>query len=259
MINVGTFASSGGGTAYDSDAQAFFTATGITDLTQKNTVNQLVLDLKSANYWNRIKLLLPMVGGSSSTCNVNLRDTSTFTGVFSSGWTIDSSGAKPNGVSAYYNTGFNLRSNLSINNISVIHTTNENTQGGIDFGDISTQLLVLISRYSNGNAYGSIDNTYNPTASTLIGGTTAFTVDSGKVTKLFKNGSQIGSDFTSTQTQVTNGVAYLGAHNQSGGGNIPFNFSSRRVQMLIVGEYFNPTEIANITTYINTFNTSLLR
>jgi len=33
---------SGGGVAYDSDAQAFFTASGITDLTQKSAVNQLV-------------------------------------------------------------------------------------------------------------------------------------------------------------------------------------------------------------------------
>ena len=67
MINVGTFASSGGVVSYDSDAQAFFTASGITDLTQKNAVNQLVLDLKSNSLWTKIKALYPIVGGNANT------------------------------------------------------------------------------------------------------------------------------------------------------------------------------------------------
>ena len=36
----------------DADAQAFITAANITDNTQKNSINQLVIDLKSANGTN---------------------------------------------------------------------------------------------------------------------------------------------------------------------------------------------------------------
>jgi hypothetical protein len=39
-------ASEGAGPGYDPDAVAYFTAAGITDTTEKNAVNQLVLDFK---------------------------------------------------------------------------------------------------------------------------------------------------------------------------------------------------------------------
>jgi hypothetical protein len=39
------------GVAYDPDAQAFFTASGLTGATNLNAVNQLVLDLKAASIW----------------------------------------------------------------------------------------------------------------------------------------------------------------------------------------------------------------
>jgi len=47
-----------GGTGFDPDAQAFFTAvTGGGDTlttTEENAINQLVLDLKSANIWTSL-------------------------------------------------------------------------------------------------------------------------------------------------------------------------------------------------------------
>ena len=61
-----------GGVSYDADAQTFFTAASITDTTQKSAVNQLVLDLKSANIWTKFKAIYPFVGGTSTTHKYNL-------------------------------------------------------------------------------------------------------------------------------------------------------------------------------------------
>ena len=58
----------------DTDAQAFITATGITDNTQKNSINQLVLDLKSYGVWSKIKAIYPFVGGTATTHKFNLKD-----------------------------------------------------------------------------------------------------------------------------------------------------------------------------------------
>jgi len=43
----------GGGGGTDADAQAFITASGISG-TNATAVNQLVIDLKAANIWNKI-------------------------------------------------------------------------------------------------------------------------------------------------------------------------------------------------------------
>ena len=62
----------GGGGGTDPDAQAFITATGISG-TNATATNQLVLDLKSANIWTKMKAVYPMVGGTSTTCKFNLK------------------------------------------------------------------------------------------------------------------------------------------------------------------------------------------
>ena len=89
-IRVGNTNISGGG-AFDSDAQAYFdrvsTAGGTLSTTEKNAVNQLVIDLKANSLWTPMKAIYPMVGASAAACAQNLKSSS-FTGAFSSGWTF---------------------------------------------------------------------------------------------------------------------------------------------------------------------------
>jgi hypothetical protein len=58
----------------DPDAQAFLTATGITDPTITSAIDTLVLDLKAASLWTKMKALYPFVGGTSTTHKYNLVD-----------------------------------------------------------------------------------------------------------------------------------------------------------------------------------------
>ena len=108
-----------GSVSYDADAQAFFTATGITDTTQKSAVNQLVLDLKSYNIWTKMKAIYPMVGGTSTTHKYNLVNpvdsNAAYRLSFSTGWTHSSTGALPNG-SAYANPFLTPSAVLTANN-----------------------------------------------------------------------------------------------------------------------------------------------
>ena len=44
--------------SYDTDAQAFINAAIITDITQANAINSLVISLKSAGIWTKMKAIL---------------------------------------------------------------------------------------------------------------------------------------------------------------------------------------------------------
>ena len=68
----------GGGPAYDTDAQAFFTAVAgggdTLTTTEKDAVNQLVLDLKADSIWSNILYAYPLVGGTATSHKWNLKN-----------------------------------------------------------------------------------------------------------------------------------------------------------------------------------------
>lgn len=60
--------------SYDPDAIAFFNATGITSVPDKDAINTYVVGLKTNSLWTPIKGLWIMAGGSLTTCKYNLKD-----------------------------------------------------------------------------------------------------------------------------------------------------------------------------------------
>lgn len=60
--------------APDIDAQKFITNATITDSIQKIAVNDLVVQLKDSSLWGKFKAIYPMVGGSASSMQWNLKD-----------------------------------------------------------------------------------------------------------------------------------------------------------------------------------------
>jgi hypothetical protein len=98
---------------FDPDASAFIAAAGITDATQQQAINNLVLNWKgigaqnsSYNLWSNTERLHIYVGGTSTACATNVK-TATQTFTFNGGWTFDANGATPNGTNGYINTGVN--------------------------------------------------------------------------------------------------------------------------------------------------------
>jgi hypothetical protein len=60
--------------ALDPDAQAFLTATGITDPTITSAINTLVISLKNDGVWSRMVAIYPFVGGTADTHKYNLKN-----------------------------------------------------------------------------------------------------------------------------------------------------------------------------------------
>jgi hypothetical protein len=91
----------------DADAQLFITATGISG-TNATATNQLVIDLKAANIWTKMKAIYPMVGGTATTCKFNLKDSrdlnAAYRLTFFGGGTFSSNGYQSNGTNSYADT-----------------------------------------------------------------------------------------------------------------------------------------------------------
>ena len=120
------FTPSGGG--LDPDAQAFLTATGITDPTTETAINDLVIDLKAASLWSKFYAIWPMVGGTSITTKYNLVDPqdtdAAYRMTWNGGWTFGASGAKGNATNTYGNTHFVMSTDLANpQNLSIGHYT----------------------------------------------------------------------------------------------------------------------------------------
>lgn len=97
----------GGGVPTDADAQLFITATGITG-TNATAANQLVIDLKAANIWTKMKAVYPMVGGTATTHKFNLINPedsdAAYRLAFVGGVTHSSSGVFGNGTNGFADT-----------------------------------------------------------------------------------------------------------------------------------------------------------
>jgi hypothetical protein len=98
------------GPLFDPDAQAFITAAGITNATQQNAINTLVLDLKSYGLYTKMQAAYPMVGGTATTHKYNLiNPVDTDAGFrlgFAGGITHDADGVTFNGTNGYAYTYF---------------------------------------------------------------------------------------------------------------------------------------------------------
>ena len=249
---------------YDVDAQAFITATGITDTTQKNAVNQLTIDLKFYNIWTKVLALYPFIGGTASTHKYNLKNpldtNSAFRLQFFGGWTHSSNGALPNGT-AYANTFINSSSNLTLNSthLSYYSRTADATPSSMEMGNIiSSNSLILGCGF--GNVAYSDQYNYNTArisqANTNAQGFYVGTRTTSAIHKLFKNGSQFGSTNTGASGTFNNLVIYLGASNNNG---VAATYSSKQCAFSSVGSGLSDTEASNFRTAVQAFNTTLGR
>jgi len=185
--------------AFDSDAQAFITATGITDGTQQNAINTLVLDLKSYGIWSKTKAIYPMVGGTANTHKYNLKDprdlNAAFRLSFIGGWTHGSTGAKPNGSTGYADTFLVPNTDLTLNNAGISYYTRDfktpiaPNKGALMGGGTGTSELSIFADYA-GTDY--IANNNAESTGTQFAGTRGFYHNTRIVStgyKVYRNGT----------------------------------------------------------------------
>jgi len=251
------------GPVFDSDAQAFFdrvtTAGGTLSATEQTAIDTLVKQMKTDGIWTKMKAIYPMVGASAAACAQNLKSSS-FTGTFTSGWTFASTGATPNGTSAFMNTGLNMRNNLSQNNshISVYSRTNLSALSSMIgcYTGLFTNAIMLyplvdsvgyFNIFSNGGN-NLISNQNDSLSFQMLSRISSSSFDYYKrttKTNLLVN-SQTGSDLN----------LYVGANNSSGSGA---NFDARQNAFTSIGDGLNTTEATDFYTAVQAFQTTLNR
>ena len=147
---------------FDPDAQAFITAAGLTNPTQQNAINTLVVSMKGFGIWTKMKAIYPFIGGTATTHKFNLKNpadtNAAFRLVFNGGVTHTSNGIQGNKINGYADTFLVPDTVFSVANnvhISIYSRTNTTTLGEIDMGGYNGSqvggvgALYLASGWSN--------------------------------------------------------------------------------------------------------------
>jgi hypothetical protein len=281
-LNANGYWTSWGGSSFDSDAQAFITAAGITDNTQQTAINTLVVGLKADSVWSKIGIIYPFVGGNATSHRYNLKSADSYLLTFYGDWTHGSTGAQPNGINAYASTGY-LDSAYGVNIHRAVYSR-QNIEGtGMD--------LAVSNTYIYGESGGGGANLFN------IGSTTFFTQlgDSYSVANHtttpntlglfvssrtgagslgldisgYRNGTLlstvntnsgygIGSNFTTGKPIYLSAQYY---YVDEDGTPIEFigEYSNRQQSFVSYGEGLTSAEVANLYTRVQAFQTTLSR
>lgn len=254
---------------FDSDAEAFINATGITG-TEATALNQLVLDLKSAGVWTKLDAIYPMVGTTFSTQGkYNLKDprdldaayrlTSNGTISYSSSYGIGTNGTS----TSYFNTNWNTSTDATFNSTTfAIWETNTGAWSGTTipygaFDEPNADGIFLTpdiagSGFARGRMYvNAADESVNE------GDGMWLLTNNGTTTYLYKNGVQQAnvSDNNSGVT-LANLDVHLGRMNNTGANNYP---APIRCRFACLGTYLDSTEQSDLYTAVNTFNTTIGR
>ena len=251
-----------GGGDNDPDAQAFITATGISG-TNATAINQLVLDLKSANIWTKMKCIYPFVGNTSASQKFNLKDPrdldAAYRLTFTGGFTFSATGCQPNGVNAYASTFLIPATSLSANSSHASIYNRTAGSGTInDWGTSGGGLAFSAAIYLSGSAYLDCYNSSTNRIATANASATGFYVGSRTSStslKLFKNGTQLGT----TNVNASVGVAGLTADVKLFSYNPVQNLSNRECAFASFGDGLTDAEVTAFRTAVQLFNTTLAR
>jgi hypothetical protein len=244
--------------SFDADASALFArvtkAGGTLSTTEKQAVNQLVLDLKANSLWTAMKAIYPMVGASAAACAQNLKSSS-FTGTFSSGWTFASTGVTGNGTSSYMDSNLNASTSLSQNSTHIsLYSRTDSSSTFYDMGARTTFFLDLAIRYL-GSTYGAVYASENQfTDATSLGLYQANRIISTEQT-LWKNGVKKVTGSSSSNSPMNLNV-YIGSYNLNGVSTLS---SNRQYAFASIGDGLTDTQASNFYTAVQAFQTTLSR
>ena len=260
------------GIAYDADAQAFFTASGLTGATNLTAINTLVVALKSYGIWSKMKAIYPFVGGTAALHKWNLKNpldtNAAFRLTFNGGWTHSATGALPNGTNAFANTFLSPSTSLTNNNTHISYYSRTNTSAasagliGAAVGGSFIPLYTIYGRSTVGNLVQADSYNYN-TNRINYGDSTgqAFYTNNRNTSgsfRLFRNGLIVGTNSNANVNNVTgiNFPIYIGSINIANTSN---NFGVFQCAFASIGDGLTDAEAANFYTAVQAYNTTLSR
>ena len=250
--------------SFDPDAQAFITATAITDTTQKNAINDLVIGLKTDLLWNKMLAVYPFVGGTATTCKFNLKnpvDTdAAFRLFFFGGWTFSNNGIQPNGINTYADTFLIPLNHWSFGNssISAYSRTNNSEAGhlwGTRAGSSSTNLNSILL---NGTSSTCVHNSNASVFIFPVPTTSAVNLISSRLsaTAQIQGINGTNASYVINELAFSPNPIYLSAINFAG---TPSGYSTRELAFAHIGYGLTQAECTLLYNRIQTFQTTLGR
>lgn len=256
--------------SFDTDALAFITATGITDSTQKNAINTLVLDLKSYGIWTKMKAIYPFVGGTASSHKWNLKDPrdldAAFRLVFNGGGTHSSNGYQLNGTNSFADTKFIPSTSFissSRSSFGIYSRTNGSTllEGRTVMGSYAGSGWVLMYLKTSSLKQYALNNTdwgnFTSPNSTYVNKLGFFqsSRNNSSTTQLWRVNNTDYSH-TSNATGLSTLSIYIGATN-----GLDINAYAENVQLAYayIGDDLTTTDLSNYYTAVQNYETTLGR
>jgi hypothetical protein len=253
-------------TVSDPNAQAFLNAAVITDVTQANAVNSLVIGLKADGLWNNMRALYPIVGGTASTHKWNLKDPRdldvAYRLQFNGGFTHNANGFNGNGVDGFANTYIN---NITIPTIGMYSRNFLGSIGSWNSDIIGEDLYATVALFMAGTLANMIStNSFveEPFWNNPSLGIGLNTIVSDSINRTYTNGVASGTytPLVSGANQspmpigigaiITNGNVY-NSNREYSAAQVAFAFVSSAV--------LNTTQNANLYNRVQTFQTALSR
>jgi len=247
---------------FDPDAQAFFTSANITDATQQNAVNALVIGLKANGTWSKHQAIYPFVGGTALQHSFNLKDPATFQIVWGGTVTHNANGITGNGSTGYGDTGYtpSISATLGSNSISLYCRTAKAALTTVEMGCQATGEWGLALRYPTTVFFPMLQGTSSQYPGATLAATTGWILASRNNTTTiqgYRNGSVV-VDSAQTQSSLTNMNAPISvlASRQGAGWN---RFSPVNLASVSIGLGLTAGEITADYTTIQAFQTALGR
>jgi hypothetical protein len=243
---------------FDPDAQAYFTATGLTGATNLNAVNQFVLDTKAAGIWTKMKAIYLFVGGTAALHKWNLKDPrdldAAYRLVFFGGMTHSSNGILFGGVNGYGNTFLNDNV-INLSGHTSFYSRTLTVGLAIEMGVWGNTLPIFQNRVAANIFFGNNALAYTTTADArgFWLGTKRSNIDR----ECYRNGVSEASS-TATDSNTSFGLPYyIGARNNN---NTTIDFpTSKECAFASIGDGLTDTDAANLYTAVQAFNTTLAR
>ena len=251
--------------SFDPDAQAFITATAITDTTQKNAINDLVLGLKADSLWTKMLAVYPFVGGTATTCKFNLKNPlntdAAFRLSFVGGWTFSNNGIQPNGTNTYANTFLIPLTHWTLGNSSIsVYSRTNNIETGNLWGTRSAVAATnLISVLRDGTSVSTCIHNANSSSYIFpVPTTSAVNLISSRISYASQiqgiNGTN--ASYAINEDTVSPNPIYFSAINFAG---TPSTYSTRQLAFAHIGYGLTQAECTLLYNTIQTFQTTLGR
>ncbi len=267
FYNVGA-----GYTPSDADALTYVTNAGITDNTQKQAANTLIVAVKGLSLWTPCKFMHPILGGAASSHKFNAKDPRDLDAAYrlniQGGWTHSANGMQPNGTTGYADIFFNPLTEWGVlQNKGAIgfYSRTQAAGAGYDMAvsDAVENLFTgVIARYTGGaltDQFFAELGTINYTGHALNTDGRGFFMATRKsgfnLNDGYRNGSLISSD-TEDQT-LPNFNLYLGAGNK--GGTAAFFANKQYAFACGFNRSLTAQENLDLYTAVQAFQTSLGR